>query len=166
MSAHLAGAALNDQEAVFAHCACLLGVCQGCTSVSALEMHIVSVVMIVCHVYMAQLLVPLRSLLWSRLLYTSIAAATGGSHAAPAMVHAASGVASRPPKWTGCTVVCMQSGCALPPAQQSSFGSIWQYISLVLIHIQQRHHLSSDMRAPRKKLLRSWAVVLSGHLLP
>ena len=51
-TAHLAGATLDDQKAILAHCACLLGVCQGCTSVSALEMHIVSVVMIVCHVYM------------------------------------------------------------------------------------------------------------------
>lgn len=46
---HLAGAALDDQKAVLAHCACLLGVCQGCTSVSALEMHIMSVIVVVTH---------------------------------------------------------------------------------------------------------------------
>ena len=127
-TAHLAGATLDDQKAIFAHCACLLGVCQGCTSVSALEMHIVSVVMIVCHVYMHSCFL-------------------SGLPTVPSAVHNDCSSSRRllcsSSLWSTHTAVLplgrqtgrdilpkarhMQSGCTLPPAQQSSFGSNWQH---------------------------------------
>ena len=48
--AYLARAPLDNQKSVLAHCACLLGVRQRCTSVSALEMHIMSMIVVVSHV--------------------------------------------------------------------------------------------------------------------
>ena len=65
------------------------------------------------------------------------------------MIHAVSGVASRPPNWTGYTLECMQSGCALPPAQHYSFGSIWQYMAC-LNRVPQPHYLLLEVRGPNR----------------